>query len=105
MFYLVIFILLSRLPRFENMIATTQLKHFSKSGARLYIKQQLLELPEFPFEEDEILKVEIMDGTIVLSRPEWWEMLDWNEMKRVWKTLPEETKDIIRKAGLGPDEG
>jgi len=104
MIYLVIFILLSRLRRIENMIATTQLKHFSKSGARLYIKQQLLESPEFPFEEDEILKVEIKDGTLIMSRPEWWEMLDWNEMKKAWKTLPEETKELIRNAGLAPDE-
>lgn len=35
---------------------------------------------------------------------EWWEMLDWNEMKRAWKILPEETKELIRNAGLAPDE-
>lgn len=47
---------------------------------------------------------EIKDGSPESSKSEWWEMLDWNEMKRVWKTLPEETKKIIRTAGLGPKE-
>ena len=84
------------------MISTTQLKHFNKSGARLYLKQELLNEPEFPFENDEILKVEILDGKLVLSKPEWWEMLDWDEMPLVWRTLPEETKAKVREAGLAP---
>jgi len=25
-------------------------------------------------------------------------------MKRVWKALPDETKELIRNAGLAPDE-
>ncbi len=84
------------------MISTTQLKHFNKSGARLYLKQELLNEPEFPFENDEILKVEILDGKLVLSKPEWWEMLDWDQMPQVWKTLPEEIKSKVREAGLKP---
>jgi hypothetical protein len=84
------------------MVSTTQLKHFNKSGARLYLKQELLNEPEFPFEDDEILKVEILDGKMVLSKPEWWEMLDWDEMPQVWRTLPEEIKSKVREAGLAP---
>jgi hypothetical protein len=84
------------------MAATTQLKHFQKSGARLYIKQEFLNDPEFPFEDEDILKMEIVDGKLVLSKPEWWEMLDWGEMPQVWKTLPEEIKEQIREAGLAP---
>jgi hypothetical protein len=84
------------------MISTTQLKHFNKSGARLYLKQELLNEPEFPFEDDEILKVEILDSKLVLSKPEWWEMLDWDEMPQVWRTLPEEIKSKVREAGLAP---
>ena len=38
------------------------------------------------------------------NSPEWWEMLDWNEMKKAWITLPEETKELIREAGLAPDD-
>lgn len=45
-----------------------------------------------PAEEDESSKLQV----------EWWRILDWNEMKRMWKTLPEETKNLIREAGLAP---
>jgi hypothetical protein len=38
----------------------------------------------------------------VLSKPEWWEMLDWDEMPHVWKTLPKEIKSKVREAGLAP---
>jgi len=83
-------------------VSTTQLKHFNKSGARLYLRQELLNDPEFPFDDEEILKVEIVGGKLVLSRPEWWEMLDWDQMPHVWKTLPEEIKAKVREAGLAP---
>ena len=53
--------------------------------------------PGFPFQDDEIL-----DGRLVLSRPEWWEMLDWDQMPQVWRTLPEEIKAKVREAGLAP---
>lgn len=35
---------------------------------------------------------------------EWWEMLDWNEMKNTWERLPEEVKQKIVDAGLQPKE-
>jgi len=83
--------------------ATTQIRRYAKSGARLYIPQGLLDHPEFPFEDDDILKVEILDGKLVLSKPEWWGMLDWDEMPQVWRTLPEEIKVKVREAGLAPN--
>jgi hypothetical protein len=43
-----------------------------------------------------------LDGKLVLSKPEWWEMLDWDEMPQVWKTLPEEIKSKVREAGIAP---
>ena len=46
--------------------------------------------------------MEIVDGKLILSKPEWWEMLDWDEMPQVWKTLPEEIKKQIRAAGIAP---
>jgi len=85
------------------MITTTQLKYFSKSGARLYLKQELLNAPGFPFQPDEILKIEIRDDRLVISKPRWWEMLDWNQMHTVWRTLPPEIKQEISEAGLAPD--
>ena len=33
---------------------------------------------------------------------EWWEMLEWDNMKLTWNQLPEETRDKIRKAGMAP---
>ena len=47
-----------------------------------------------PVEEDDSSKMQV----------EWWRMLDWNEMKKTWKTLPDETKELIRNAGLAPNE-
>ena len=84
------------------MVTTTQLKYFNKSGARLYLKQELLNNPGFPFEDDEVLKVEIVEDKLVLSRPEWWEILDWDELPLVWRTLPEDIKAKVRGAGLAP---
>ena len=48
--------------------------------------------PDSPAEEDDSSKLQV----------EWWRILDWNEMKRMWKTLPDETKGLIREAGLAP---
>jgi len=53
-------------------------------------------------QDEEILKVEILDGKLALSKPEWWEMLDWDEMPQVWKTLPEEIKSKVWEAGIAP---
>lgn len=59
---------------------TTQLKPI-KACAHLYINQELLKSPEFPFESDEILKIEIQDDKLVILKPQWLEMLDWSMEK------------------------
>ena len=82
---------------------TTLLKSI-KAGANLYIKQELLELPEFPFQSDEMVKIEIHDDTLVILKPQWWEMLDWNQALHAWKNLPPEIKLTITEAGLAPVE-
>ncbi len=84
------------------MIATSQIKYFKKSGARLYIPQKIIEDPAFPFEDEAIVKIEIKDKQIILSSPEWWELLDWNEMKAAYNALPKETQQKIREKNLAP---
>lgn len=49
---------------------------------------------------------EFEDGNRILNvmvEVQWWEMLDWNQMKNAWILLPEETKDKVREAELAPD--
>lgn len=38
----------------------------------------------------------------MLSKLGWWEMLNWDEIPQVWKTLPTEIKMKVREAGLAP---
>ena len=85
------------------MITTTQLKHYNKSGARIYIKQELLNEPTFPFKQDEILKITIQKDQLIIEKPEWWEMIDWNQMPQAWITLPQEIKQKITQAGQAPE--
>ena len=85
------------------MTATSQIKFFKKSGARLYLPQKIIEDPAFPFEDEAVVKIEIKDRQITLSSPEWWELLDWNEMKNAYNALPEETKQKIREKNLAPE--
>jgi len=84
-------------------IATTQLKHFEKSGARLYIPQKVIEDPDFPFKDGDVIKIEYEENNMTLTRPEWWEIIDWNQMKPAFISLPEEIKDKIRALGLAPE--
>lgn len=84
------------------MVATSQIKFFKKSGARLYIPQKIIDDPSFPFEDESIVKIEIKDNQITLSNPEWWELLDWNEMQPAYQALPEEIKQKIRENNLAP---
>ena len=36
------------------------------------------------------------------SRVEWWEMLNWEEMKEVYERLPLSIKEKLREKGLAP---
>jgi hypothetical protein len=38
-----------------------------------------------------------------VKKPEWWEMIDWNQMLLAWKTLPTEIKQKIKQAGQAPE--
>ena len=74
------------------MYGVTRLKFFKKSGARIYIPQKLISHPDFPFDNDDLIKIEFGKNDIILSKPEWWEMLDWNKMKNTYELLPLELK-------------
>ena len=38
----------------------------------------------------------------MVERVEWWEMIDWNEMRDAYEVLPEEVKRKIEERGLAP---
>ena len=81
----------------------TRIKYYKKSGARLYIPEAIIKDPNFPFEDDDIVKIEIKNPIISISRPEWWEMLDWKQMRDTYIMLPETIKKEIQKQGLAPE--
>lgn len=85
----------------ERMTGITRFKLFKKSGGRIYIPQHLLDESDFPFKDGDLLKIEIGEfekgeSTLVLSRPEWWELLDWNQMQDAYNLLPENIREKIR---------
>ncbi len=80
----------------------SRIKFFKKSGARLYIPQSVLNDPEFPFGDDDLVKIEIGNLGLLLIKPDWWEMLDWEKMKNAFAELPDDIKAKIREKGLGP---
>ena len=80
------------------MIGITRFKLFKKSGGRIYIPQQLLLSPDFPFSDSDLIKITIEKDTVVLSHPQWWELLDWNEMRDAYESLPQEIKDKIQSS-------
>jgi len=72
-----------------------RLKRYRKSGARLYIPEKVLSDSQFPFEDGEIIKIEIGNDSLILRAVEWWEMLDWGTMPKVLEKLPPELKEKI----------
>ncbi len=81
-------------------VAVSKIKYFKKSGARLYIPQSVLDDPNWRFNDGDLVKIEVGNPLISLSKPEWWEMLDWNEMTEAYKLLPEEIREKIRSHRL-----
>ena len=77
-----------------------RIRFFKKSGARLYIPEKVIRDSNFPFKEDEIVKIEIGNDNLKLRRVEWWEMLDWKTMPGAFSKLPDEIKEKIKAAGL-----
>jgi len=76
-------------------VAVTRIKFFEKSGARLNIPASVVRSPGFPFEDDDLVKIEIGNDSLIIEKPEWWEMLDWNEMRNAYNALPDEIKEKI----------
>ncbi len=81
-------------------VAVSRIKYFKKSGARLYIPQSVIEDPGWRFEDGDLIKIEIGNPSLTISKPQWWEMLNWNEMRETFDLLPDETKAEIRNHGL-----
>jgi len=79
-----------------------KIKFYKKSGAMLYIPEDIRSDSSFPFEDGEIVKITIGNDSLLLEKPEWWEMLDWKNLRDAYSKLPEETREKIQKAGLAP---
>jgi hypothetical protein len=73
---------------------------FQKSGARLYLPARIVDDSNFPFQDGEIVKIEIGNSSLKLKAVEWWEMLDWKTMPETYEKLPSETKRKIEAAKL-----
>ncbi|RLG87901.1 MAG: hypothetical protein DRO18_02470 [Thermoprotei archaeon] len=80
----------------------SRMKFQREGGARLYIPAELVRDPRFPFENGDLVKIEIGNNSILVKKPEWWEMIDWNEMPEAYERLPEDIKKKIREKGLAP---
>lgn len=73
---------------------------FKKSGARLYLPARIIDDSTFPFQDGEIVKIEIGNSSLKLKAVEWWEMLDWKTMPVTYEKLPSEIKEKIETAHL-----
>jgi len=82
--------------------AFTRIRFYENSGARLYIPEDIKSDSGFNFEDGEIVKVTIGNNSLHLEKAEWWEMLDWKNMRDAYSKLPEEVKEKIRQAGIAP---
>lgn len=84
------------------MKSVTRIKFYERSGARLYLPEKLIKASNFPFKDNDLVKIEIGNDSLIIVKPEWWEMLDWNEMSNVFEVLPDEIKQKISERGLSP---
>jgi hypothetical protein len=84
-------------------VAVSKIKFFEKSEARLYIPQSAVGDENFPFRDGDLVKIEVSNPSIKLSRPEWWEMLDWNALQDTYQLLPPDVREKIRQQGLIQD--
>jgi len=55
---------------------------------------------DWPFEDDELIKIIVEKKVVKLVAPEWWEIIDWNTMKEVYDNLDEVLKRKILEHGL-----
>lgn len=73
---------------------------FKKSGARLYLPARIVDDSSFPFQDGEIVKIEIGNSSLKLEAVEWWEMLDWKTMPETYEKLPNKIKRKIEATQL-----
>ena len=79
------------------MFGVSRIKYYVKSGARLYLPNKLITHDDFPFKDGDLVKIEIgKNDIVVISKPEWWEMLNWDTMPKAYEGLPEDIKEKIR---------
>jgi hypothetical protein len=75
----------------------TRLKKYPISGAMLYLGVGLLNDPDFDFSDGELLKIEIEYDKLVISKPKWYELLDWTTFEESSiEQLPEEAKEYAK---------
>lgn len=77
-----------------------RISFFKKSGARLYLPAKIIDDSTFPFQDGEIVKIEIGNSSLKLKTVEWWEMLDWKTMPATYEKLPNNIKEKIEAVGL-----
>ena len=82
------------------MFGIGKIRFYKKSGARLYIPQKVISDPAFPFKDGDVVKIEFGNDSLILKPVEWWEMLDWKAMPRVFEKLPEDLKKKIKAENL-----
>jgi len=84
----------------------SRIKRFQKSGAYLYLPQKLVEDDRFPFKDDEVVKLVLdpRNKEMIVTIPEWWELLDWSKMRDAYEKLPVEIKQAIDKSGIMKEE-
>jgi len=83
-------------------VAVTRIRFYKKSGARIYIPAIIVKDPNFPFEDEDLVKIEIGNDSIIVERPKWWEMLNWSQLRDAYEMLPEDLKRKIAEKGLAP---
>lgn len=74
-----------------------RIKKYRNSGGRLYIPEKVISDSQFPFQDGDIVKMEIGNDALILRSVEWWEMLDWETMPKVFIKLPQEIKEKIER--------
>lgn len=83
-----------------------RVRYFKKSGAYLYLPEKFVNSGFFPFNDGDILKLELDEAKIsadetkiklIASVPHWWELLDWSKMPEAFIKLPKEIQELIKE--------
>jgi len=83
--------------------AYARLRFFNKSGARLYIPEDLKGHASFPFRDGDVVRIQIVRNSpthICIFPVEWWEMIDWKSKPDAYHKLPPKIRMKIMEAGL-----